>query len=137
MYPEPRIRSSTHCEAIVGSICRPISVWIIGCLYIAVGVLGFVFHFRSLLAMERDSIIVETTELLAVLAGVFLLLGRNWARWLALAWIAFHVVLSIFHPVREFVIHGVLCALIAWGLFYPGAAQYFRRPRPSSLPGAP
>ena len=32
-------------------------------------------------------------ELLAVLAGVFLLKGRNWARWLLLLWIAFHVIL--------------------------------------------
>lgn len=106
---------------------RPISVWIIACLYLAVGVLGFVFHFRSLLAMERDTIVVEATELLAIVAGAFLLLGRNWARWLALAWIAFHVILSIFHPIRELIVHAVLCVLIAWGLFHSGATQYFRR----------
>lgn len=106
---------------------RPISIWVIACLYLAVGVLGFVLHFRSLLAHEPDSIAIEVTEFAAIIAGVFLLLGHNWARWLALAWIAFHVVLSIFHPIRELVVHAVLCALIAWGLFYPGANRYFRR----------
>ena len=36
---------------------------------------------------------------LAIVCGVFLLRGHNWARWLALAWIAFHVVLSAFHAI--------------------------------------
>ena len=29
---------------------RPISILVLACVYIAVGVLGFVFHFRELLA---------------------------------------------------------------------------------------
>ncbi len=106
---------------------RPISIWVIAVLYLAVGIAGFIGHFHTLLAHEPDSIGIEVTELTAVVAGVFLLLGRNWARWLALAWIVFHVILSIFHPVRELAIHAVLCALIAWGLFHPGANRYFRR----------
>ncbi|HEX6773684.1 MAG TPA: hypothetical protein VF126_16745 [Acidobacteriaceae bacterium] len=115
---------------------RPISIWIIAFLYVAVGVAGFIGHFHSLLAREPDSIMIELTELAAIIAGIFLFLGHNWARWLALAWIAFHVILSIFHPVRELVIHAVLCALIAWGLFHPGANRYFGRARSSSPPDA-
>lgn len=106
---------------------RPISIWVIAILYLLVGIAGFIAHFHSLLAREPDSIAIELTEFAAIVAGVFLFLGYNWARWLALAWIVFHVVLSFFHPVRELIIHAVLCVLIAWGLFYPGANRYFGR----------
>jgi hypothetical protein len=55
-----------------------------------------------------------------------MLRGHNWARWVALAWIAFHVVLSAFHAFGEFAIHAVFCAVIAWFLFSPAPARYFR-----------
>jgi uncharacterized membrane protein HdeD (DUF308 family) len=87
----------------------------VGWLYIAVGSVGFVFHFRD----RDDWVWVELVELVAILAGVFVLRGHNWARWLAMAWIAFHVVLSAFHAVGEFAVHAVFCAVIAWVLFRP------------------
>jgi hypothetical protein len=59
-------------------------------------------------------------------SGIFLLRGQNWARWLALAWIVFHVALSAFHPLRELAVHVVLCAFIALVLFRPAAGRYFR-----------
>jgi hypothetical protein len=52
--------------------------------------------------------------------------GYNWARWAALAWIAFHVILSAFHAFGEFAIHCLFCAVIAWVLFRPEAARHFR-----------
>jgi hypothetical protein len=112
---------------------RPISVTILVCLYLAIGVLGFAFHFRELLAHQPDSGWAELTELLAIVSGVFILRGHNWARWLALAWIAFHVVLSAFHTNRELAIHGLFCAAIAWILFRPEAARYFRGARAESV----
>jgi hypothetical protein len=108
---------------------RPISVTILAGVYLAVGVLGFAFHFRELLAGHHDAVGIELTEFLAILCGVFLLRGHNWARWLALAWIAFHVVLSAFHAIPELVIHAVFCAVIAWLLFRPEATRYFRGAR--------
>lgn len=105
---------------------RPIAIVIIACLYIAVGAAGFIFHFRESLADPRDGVWIELTEFLAIGAGIFLLRGRNWARWLALAWIVFHVVLSAFGPVRELVMHALICAAIAWLLFRPDASQFFR-----------
>ena len=75
---------------------RPISVTIVACVYLAVGTLAFVYHFRELLSRQPDSVGMELTEFLAVVCGVFMLRGHNWARWLALAWIAFHVILSVF-----------------------------------------
>ena len=111
---------------------RPISVTILACVYLAVGALGFAYHFRELLSLQQDIVWAELTELLAIVSGVFMLRGHNWARWLALAWIIFHVILSAFHSSREFAIHGLFCAVIAWILFRPQAVRYFRSGRSST-----
>jgi hypothetical protein len=104
----------------------PIPVMIVVAVYLLVGVVGFVYHFPELTAGHRDAIAIELTELLAVVAAVGLLLRQNWARWLALAWVVFHVVISLFHPLRELLIHATLCVLIAWLLFRPATARWFK-----------
>lgn len=106
---------------------RPISVTILACIFLLVGTAGFVFHFRELLPLNRDGLLVELTEILAVVAGVFMLLGHNWARWLALAWMAFHVAISIGDPIRKLAMHAVIFVVIAWILLRPAAGRYFRR----------
>lgn len=105
---------------------RPLSVTILACIFLLVGVAGFVFHFRELLPLQRDGILVELTEILAVVAGAFMLRGHNWARWLALAWMAFHVAISISDPVKKLAMHAVIFVLIAWILLRPPAGRYFR-----------
>src|SRR4029077_18839332 len=91
--------------AAMNSNKRPLSITILAGLYLAVGTLGFAYHLRELMTLQHDSVWVELTELVALVCGVFMLRGHNWARWLALAWMAFHVLLSAFGAVREFVIH--------------------------------
>ncbi len=59
---------------------RPISLTILACVYLAVGVGGFAVHFRELLARHPDAVGIEVTELTAIVCGVFLLQGQNWAR---------------------------------------------------------
>ena len=108
---------------------RPVSVTIVAGVYLAVGVIGFAFHFRELLAGQHDAVWIELTEFVAILCGAFLLRGHDWARWLALAWIAFHVVLSAFHAIPELAIHTVFCAVIAWILFRTETSRYFRGAR--------
>ncbi len=105
----------------------PLSVLVIAMLYLAVGIVGFIHHFRTLLAWQQGSVWVESTELLAVIIGAFLLLGQNWARWLAVVWMAFHVVLSAFHSYAETAVHAAFLALIVWALFQSIAERYFRR----------
>lgn len=114
---------------------RPLSVTILACVYIGVGTIGFVYHLTEFMARKAfhyDAVLIESVELLAILCGVFLLRGQNWARWVALAWIAFHVIVSAFHPVREFAIHLLFCAAIGWLLFRPDATRYFRAARVES-----
>jgi NAD(P)-dependent dehydrogenase (short-subunit alcohol dehydrogenase family) len=44
-----------------------------------------------------DLVIVSLLRMLAIVSGAYMLRGANWARWLAISWIAFHVGVSYFH----------------------------------------
>ena len=108
---------------------RPRSVTVIGWLFIATGIVGLAYHATELdirRLFEDDAVWVLLVRLLAIVAGVFMLRGANWARWLALAWMAFHVGLSAFHSVPETVAHAVLLAVITYVLLRPEASAYFR-----------
>jgi hypothetical protein len=110
---------------------RPIAVLLLSCLYMAVGAIGLAVNLPKLIAMEQDSVWVELTELLALVAGAFLFRGRNWARWLALAWMAFHVAIS-FPVVHQLIGHAVIFALIAWILLRPDAQRFFAPAKPKT-----
>jgi uncharacterized membrane protein HdeD (DUF308 family) len=101
----------------------PVPVILIASLYIAVGIGGFVVHFSDRRA--PDWIWVEVTEVLAIVCGVFLLRAHNWARWLASAWMAFHVVIS-FGELGQLAIHSLFLVLIVWCLFRADASRFFQ-----------
>lgn len=103
---------------------RPLSVTILACVYIAIGAIGFAYHFRELLAHQHDSVWVELIDFLAIVSGAFMLRRHNWARWLAFVWIAFHVAIS-FPALRQLTIHSLFFVVIAWILFRPDAGRYF------------
>lgn len=105
---------------------RPVAVTIVACLYLLVGVGGLIGHFHEIVPINRDGVLVAVTEILAIVAGAFMLRGQNWARWLALAWMAFHVVLSAFPPGIPLVMHCVFLVVIAWALLQRSAGEYFR-----------
>ena len=111
---------------------RPLSVTVMGCIFIAAGVVGFAYHvteFKALRPFDYSLILVCLVRLLAILGGVFALRGRNWARWLLLAWITYHVILSVFHSLPELITHSLLLVLVAYALFRPQASAYFRGER--------
>jgi Trk-type K+ transport system membrane component len=108
---------------------RPISITILASVYLIVGAVGFVVHFREILArhaFQFDDALIELTEVVALVCGVFLLRGRNWARWLALAWIAFHVTISFFDSLQKVAVHGLFLVVIAYFLFRSDARTYFQ-----------
>jgi hypothetical protein len=111
---------------------RPLSVTLIACLYIATGAFGLVSHlgqFSPRQPFQYDIVWASLVSLIALICGVYMLKANNWGRWLALAWIAFHVVLSVFHSRVELAIHAVLCAILAYFLLRPDATRYFRSSR--------
>jgi len=108
---------------------RPLSVTLLACLYIAVGSIGFAFHLHPILAkhaFHSDDLLVELLETVAIVSGVWMLQGENWARWLALAWMAFHVAFSSFDSIQRAATHALLLVLFAYLLFRPKARAYFQ-----------
>jgi hypothetical protein len=139
-HPAPFLahQGSVYCETGPGCINimnkRPVPVLVIAILYVATGAIGLVFHLMQVKPhspFEYDIVLASLVSLTAVVAGVYMLRANNWARWLALAWIAFHVVLSIHSP-SALVVHSLLCGVFAYFLFRPQATQYFRSARSSA-----
>jgi hypothetical protein len=107
---------------------RPLLVSAAGWVLIASGVTGLASHIGEFATVDKlDYGLVSLVRALAIVAGGFMLRGSNWARWLAMLWIASHVIISAFHPIRELAIHILVFAVFAWVLFRPDAASYFRR----------
>ena len=108
---------------------RPLSVTLISWLFIAAGAVGFVYHlteFKPNGEFDYGAVLVLFVRLLAILAGLFMLRGNNWARWLLVIWIAYHLILSAFHTLFELAMHSLLLVLVAYFLFRPRSSEYFR-----------
>lgn len=108
---------------------RPLSITIVGLIFIATGVAGAALHGWEITGQHPfpyDDLWALLVSLLALLCGVYLLLGHNWPRWLAVAWLIFHVALSAFHSLRELLIHAALLLVFTYLLFRPAASAYLR-----------
>ena len=120
--------ASGQVDQVRSTIKRPLSITIVGWLFVAVGVVGFVYHsseFKTPLELEFVGVLF--VRLLAIVGGVYLLRGRNWARWLLVIWLGYHVVLSAFHTLGQMVTHFILLGVIGYFLFRRKATDYFRR----------
>jgi hypothetical protein len=104
---------------------RPLPVTILGGLFIVAGLTGLVYHLSEG-PLDRGIVLISIVRILAVVGGVFLLMGHNWARWLMLAWLAFHVVVSAFHSLSECIAHLVLLLIVGYVLLWPPASKYFQ-----------
>ena len=108
---------------------RPLSITIISWIFIITGSIGLIYHLTELNVqhpLENDTVWVCSVRFLAVLGGVFMLYGFNWARWLLVLWMAFHIVISAMHSLRQLLVHSLLFGAILFFLFRPRASAYFR-----------
>ncbi len=109
---------------------RPLPVIITAFIFIIAGCVGLIYHAHEYFeqgAVKNELIWVAFIRILAIVCGVLLLKGVNWARWLAIAWLAYHVVLSSFHSASEAITHFVLLAIVSFLLFIPKSSAYFKR----------
>ncbi len=114
---------------------RPFAITVLSWLYITVGAVGLALHGRiALESWHREDAWILLTELLAVVAGAFMLRGANWARWLALLWMAFHVVVGWLNGPKQVLFHAIIFAGIAFLLFRADARAWFGR-KPLLRPG--
>ena len=114
------------------SMKRPFAVTIISWIHIAARVSGIVCRSREFNLrhpFEAEALLPLFVRALAIVVGIFMLRGKDWARWLALAWMAFHVVLSFYHLLSQLVVHAVFLVVLAYFLFHPEAREYFRHPK--------
>ncbi|MBI2429798.1 MAG: hypothetical protein HYV29_13590 [Ignavibacteriales bacterium] len=110
----------------------PLPITIIGWLFIAAGAVGFVYHTTELHLNDpfaNDAAWVLLVRLLAIVGGIALVRGAEWGRWLAVAWLAYHVVLSYSHTLSELIMHAALLAVVAYFLFRPKTNEYFKTDR--------
>ncbi len=108
---------------------RPLTITLLSWLFIAVGTAEFVYRVAAIhihAPFHVEDVLLPLLEAALVVAGVFMLRGCNWARWLALAWLAFHVAISFLNGWQTVLVHGLIFALIAYGLFRADARAWFR-----------
>ena len=107
---------------------RPPSITVISWLFIAVGLIALLYHLRP--PFEAGLVWICFVRILAVVAGIFMLRGFNWARWLLIVWVGFHVIVGAWHSPLSLAMHGFLFAVMIYLLFRPQASAYFRSPHP-------
>src|SRR5688500_17857795 len=117
-------RSSNACpRQVLGCAVwsRPLSVTIIGGVFIAVGCIAVFTTLLPLVLPADGSAAVGVVRqrldeighllivrVLAILGGAFLLYGHNWARWLLAVWLGYHVALGALHSTFALVVHVLL-----------------------------
>ncbi len=104
---------------------RPILLTIFCCLLILLGAVGFVGHFPAHRPYHAYDFLPDALELILIAAAVFILRGRNWARWLALAWIASHLAVSFYDSTAKIVAHTIILLVFVAVLFNPPVRRWF------------
>lgn len=102
----------------------PVAIWIVAALYLGVGIITGIQAVSNLFQHHPYSVESLLAALVAIVAAAYLRRGDNWARWLALAWIAFHVAISYRVP-SEWMAHLGIMAGIGVLLFLPSSRRFF------------
>ena len=122
------------CASFLGVKQRPRSITIIGWLFVIFGsitLLSGVLPFGDITFAQRSMDLkshwyVHLSRLLAIIAGAFMLKGRNWARWLLVAWMVFHIVVGALHGLVPLLTHIGIFSVLTYFIFRPQASAYFR-----------
>jgi hypothetical protein len=103
---------------------RPRSLTIICWLFIVFGGIALI---SGLVTTDlKGHWYIHLSRVLQIVAGLFMLYGRNWARWLLVAWIAFHIVVSSLHSTLFLLMHVAIFSVILFFVFRRPASAYFK-----------
>lgn len=111
------------------------SVLAVGVLFLVLGALDLWRGVAPLIAsaprwhMASDDVMVLAIGIAAIVGGIYVLRGANWARWLLAVWMALHVAISIGQP-RALLAHVVIFGFVAYLLFSARASTHFAVPCP-------
>jgi hypothetical protein len=108
---------------------RPLAVTIVGWLFIVAGTVGFIYHLPELDLSDpfgKDAILISFVRLLAIAGGILTLRGSKNGFWLLIAWMTYHMYISIFHTTAEVITHAVFLVVLVYIFFHPKVADFFR-----------
>ena len=108
---------------------RPLALTITGWFFIFAGLVGFAYHFYEHLnsGFDTEAILVLIVRVAAIIGGVLVLKAYDIGRWLLLAWMAYHVVLSFYHDVMQVLTHSLFLIILLIIFFHPRVRIYFRK----------
>jgi hypothetical protein len=112
---------------------RPLSITIISWVFIIFGAIALISGLLPLMSATtaqrvadfKSHWMVHLSRLAQIVGGLFMLRGHNWARWLMVAWIAFHIVVGALHSVVQLAVHVGIFSVILFFLFRRPASAYF------------
>jgi hypothetical protein len=94
------------------------------------GIVGFFYHLKDFADPDQKlyvTILVELLRIVAFVSGLLLLRASNTGRWLSIAWVLLHVVISAFNSVNEMIMHIVVLLIVCILLFLPVSSRYFNK----------
>jgi hypothetical protein len=107
-------------------------VTVIGWPFVVFGSAGAVATFVGLTGnhapTSKMDLMILTIRIVAIVGGAFLLLGCNWARWLLIAWMAYHVVIGALNGPFQFLVHAAFLVGLCFALFRPAVSAWFLSP---------
>ncbi|MGB2627441.1 MAG: hypothetical protein WAK20_11685 [Candidatus Acidiferrum sp.] len=109
---------------------RPFPVTFLGGLFVVAGITSLVYHVVTS-PLDRWTVPISLVGVTAIVGGVFLIQGKRWARWLVLAWLALHVVVSAYHSFSDSAAHFVLLLAVGYFLLGEPSASYFKTSHPN------
>lgn len=112
---------------------RPRSITVISLIFIVFGLIALLYGLLPNAGITSPQRIAELSShwyvhlsrILMAVGGVFMLYGFNWARWLVVVWIAFHIVVGALHSTFQLLTHVLIFSVILYFLFRPKASAYF------------
>lgn len=130
MAPARCFTDENGCVSFLGVPGRPLSIVVVSLLFILLGAISLVHAAMELISTDQrltdlqQHWMIYLSAIAAVVGGVFLLKGRNWARWLLVAWMAFHIVVGALHGIVPLLTHVVIFSAIGFFLFRRPASAY-------------
>jgi uncharacterized membrane protein len=113
---------------------RPRSITIIGWVFLVFGILSLVVGLLPTSHISAAQRLVEikshwyvhVSRITGAIAGLFMLYGFNWARWLLVLWLAFHVFVGLLHSSVQMLTHSLLMVIVVYFIFRPRATAFFQ-----------
>ena len=123
------------CQIDLPMKARPLSITIISWLFMIFGSIALLSGLLPLTGANTAQLVAEfkmhwmvhLSRLAAIVSGLFMLRAHNWARWLLVAWIVFHIVIGALHGWIPLLTHVLIFSVILFFLFRRTAREYFAR----------